>query len=104
MNNKYHKVRLCIILASRQLYPPTCTHTSSSDTLSRCPSLPPVSSSPIFVCDFFSQRDGVGPLIHKVVDGRYAEVGIASFVHASGCGCLTQWSSLESLVAWTEFR
>lgn len=73
-----------------------------SNTLSPCPSLPSVSSSPIFV--FILQRDGWGPSVHKVLDGRYTEVGIASFIHASGCGCLTQRSSLESLVAWTRFR
>ena len=105
MNNKYHKVLLCVILCSRQLYPPTYTHTSPSTPYSR------TLSADVLPCHlfhvhsyFFLQRDGWVPFVHKELDGRYSEVGIASFVHASDCGCLTQQSSLKSLITWIGFR
>ena len=84
------------------LHPHISLNTLFSNTLSRCPSLPPVSCSLIFV--FYISMGRRVRLVHKELDGSYTEVVITSFVHACVCGLLNEWSSTESLITWKEFR
>ena len=103
-----HSVQSPVI--SSRLHPHNSLKTLFSDTLSRCPSLP---CNLFLVYSYFCFHSHIPPpngtvgalwYIHKELGGRYILVGIASFVHASGCDCLTQQSSLEPLVTWSGFR
>jgi len=101
---KFFFVSFCAV-ASYILPPHRPTHLLQHSVLEHSQSMSFPATSFLFTHIWvLFQRDGSGPLVHKELDGRYTEVGIASFVHASGCGCLTQRSSLESLVTWIGFR
>jgi hypothetical protein len=55
------------------------------------------------ICVFF-QGDSGGPLVFREGDGRYTEVGIASFVHISGCeqGYPAVFTRVTSYLDWIE--
>ena len=55
------------------------------------------------ICVFF-QGDSGGPLVFREGDGRDTQVGIASFVHSSGCeaGYPAVFTRVTSYVDWVQ--